>query len=185
MGVRSRPRGPAHDLGCRRCGGRRRCFGVRTDHHAQSTSRRRLFRAFRRPTARARWHDPSVVGASLTAWATRLFEIGGRGTALSGTLLPKPRRFAGGAGLNPGCHRSVWHARAVLDSGEDLAHLTDAERAWVRHSEQLWTQAHLIAAACPSIDVGDVYHSLRCLELSPSERLARGLSRGRLRTYTR
>ena len=89
------------------------------------------------------------------------------------------------SGLNAGYNRSVWHARGVLDSGEDLAHLTEAERAWVRHSEELWTQAHRIAAACPSIDAGDVYHSLRCLELSPSERLARGLSRGRLRTYAR
>lgn len=65
----------------------------------------------------------------------------------------------------------------MLDSGEALDHLTEAERAWVRRSEELWTQAHRIAGAYPSIDAGDVYHSLRCLELSPSERLARGLSR--------
>jgi len=73
----------------------------------------------------------------------------------------------------------------VLDSGDNLAHLTEAERAWARHSEELWAQARSIAAACPNIDAGDVYHSLRCLELSPSERLARGLSRGRLCAYAR
>jgi hypothetical protein len=67
----------------------------------------------------------------------------------------------------------------------NLADLTEAERAWALHSEQLWAQAHRIADAQPGIDAGDVYHTLRCLELSPSERLARGLSRGRLRTYAR
>lgn len=102
-----------------------------------------------------------------------------------GSVVAKITAICGRSGPNAGCHRSVWHARGVLDSGEGLAHLTEAERAWVRHSEELWTQAHRIAAACPSIDAGDVYHSLRCLELSPSERLARGLSRGRLRTYAR
>jgi hypothetical protein len=32
---------------------------------------------------------------------------------------------------------------------QDLADLTEAERAWVRHSEQLWAQAHRIAQAPP------------------------------------
>lgn len=61
-----------------------------------------------------------------------------------------------------------------------LADLTEAERAWALHSERLWAEAHRIAEAHPGIDAGDIYHTLRCLELSPSERLARGLSRGRL-----
>jgi hypothetical protein len=67
-----------------------------------------------------------------------------------------------------------------IDTDQNLADLTETERAWVLHSEQLWAQAHRIAEAQPGIDAGDVYHTLRCLELSPSERLARGLSRGRL-----
>jgi hypothetical protein len=35
------------------------------------------------------------------------------------------------------------------------------------------------------VDPGDVYHALRCLELTPAERLRRGLSRGRLRAHAR
>jgi hypothetical protein len=63
--------------------------------------------------------------------------------------------------------------------------LTDAQRAWALHSESLWRRAHDIAGAHPGIDPGDVYHALRCLELSPTERLRRGLSRGRLRANAR
>ena len=63
--------------------------------------------------------------------------------------------------------------------------LTDAQRAWALHSEALWARARAIARAHPAIDVGDVYHALRCLELTPAERLRRGLSRGKLRTYAR
>ena len=59
--------------------------------------------------------------------------------------------------------------------------LTDDQRTWVAHSESLWRQAREIAAIHAGIDAGDVYHALRCLELSPTERLRQGLSRGRLR----
>ena len=61
----------------------------------------------------------------------------------------------------------------------DLENLTEPQRDWVLHSEVLWRDAHSIAAANPHVDVGDVYHSLRCLELSPSQRLGRGLTRVR------
>ncbi len=63
--------------------------------------------------------------------------------------------------------------------------LTPDQRAWAEHSERLWQQAHAIAAAHPTVDVGDVYHALRALELTPTERLRLGLSRGRLRTHAR
>ena len=63
--------------------------------------------------------------------------------------------------------------------------LTDAQRAWALHSEALWARAHAIAKLRPDVDVGDVYHALRCLEVSPAERLRRGLSRGRLRAHAR
>ena len=63
--------------------------------------------------------------------------------------------------------------------------LTPAQQAWVRHSETLWRRAHEVVAAHPTLDAGDVYHALRCLELSPEERLRRGLSRGRLRAHAR
>jgi hypothetical protein len=72
------------------------------------------------------------------------------------------------------------------DSGESTLHgLSEHERAQAVHSETLWRRAHLIAAGHPDADPGDVYHVLRCLELEPIERLRRGLSRGRLRTYAR
>ncbi|MDZ4683440.1 MAG: hypothetical protein SH850_00025 [Planctomycetaceae bacterium] len=63
--------------------------------------------------------------------------------------------------------------------------LTPDQRAWAEHSEHLWQRAHAIVGADTTIDVGDVYHALRALELTPTERLRRGLSRGRLRTYAR
>jgi hypothetical protein len=71
----------------------------------------------------------------------------------------------------------------TVDSDVDDG-LTDDQRAWVAHSESLWRRAHEIAATHAGIDAGDVYHALRCLELSPTERLRQGLSRGRLRGKT-
>lgn len=57
--------------------------------------------------------------------------------------------------------------------------------AWVRHSEALWREAHAIVVACPELDAGDVYHALRSLELTPPERLRRGLTRVRHRPHAR
>ena len=65
----------------------------------------------------------------------------------------------------------------------DSANLTRDEQAWVRHSETLWREAHAIAAANVGLDPGDVYHALRCLELTPAERLRRGLTRVRHRPH--
>ena len=65
----------------------------------------------------------------------------------------------------------------------DSANLTQDEQAWVRHSEALWRQAHAIAATNLSLDPGDVYHALRSLELTPTERLRRGLTRVRRRPH--
>jgi hypothetical protein len=62
---------------------------------------------------------------------------------------------------------------------------TDEQRAWAQRSEALWARAHRIAAQHAGVDVGDVYHAFRCLELAPAERLRQGLSRGRLRAYAR
>lgn len=67
----------------------------------------------------------------------------------------------------------------------DGARLTAAQEAWVRHSESLWRKAHAIVAKEPTLDVGDVYHALRSLELTPAERLRRGLSRVRPRSHRR
>jgi hypothetical protein len=65
----------------------------------------------------------------------------------------------------------------------------DARKAdrdqWTAHSAALWTKAHAIARRHPTLDPGDIYHALRCLELTPTERLRAGLQRGRLRTHAR
>jgi len=67
----------------------------------------------------------------------------------------------------------------------DVESLTEAERAWLRHSEELWRRAHAIAVDHPRLDPGDIYHALRALELTPSERLRRGLTRVQRRPHIR
>jgi hypothetical protein len=63
--------------------------------------------------------------------------------------------------------------------------LTSDQRAWVEHSAQLWDRAHAIVNGRPDLDVSDVYHALRTLELPPAERLRRGLTRVRFRPHAR
>jgi hypothetical protein len=68
----------------------------------------------------------------------------------------------------------------------DGTHKTTADQeVWLAHSEALWRQAHAIARVHPEHDPSDLYHALRCLELTPTERLRAGLQRGRLRAYAR
>jgi len=57
--------------------------------------------------------------------------------------------------------------------------------SWLLRSEAMWRRAHEIVGDEAGIDVGDVYHALQCLDLTPIERLRRGLGRGRLRLYAR
>lgn len=57
--------------------------------------------------------------------------------------------------------------------------LTEEQRAWVLHSEALWREAQKIVGDSRSRDVSNVYHALRNLELTPAERLHRGLTRVR------
>jgi hypothetical protein len=66
-----------------------------------------------------------------------------------------------------------------------LAALTPEQRAWVETSERLWSTAHQIGKRHPGVDASDLYHALRCLQLTPSQRLSRALSRGRLRAHAR
>ncbi len=56
--------------------------------------------------------------------------------------------------------------------------LSSEQQAWLLHDELLWQQAHAIALHA-SVDVSGVYHVLRNLEKSPSERLRNGLRHGR------
>ncbi len=63
--------------------------------------------------------------------------------------------------------------------------LTPLQEQWARRSEDLWRRAHAIVRRHPDADVSDLYHALRCLQLTPSQRLAAGLRRGRLRAHTR
>ena len=67
----------------------------------------------------------------------------------------------------------------------EIEHLTEEEQAWVRHREALWREAHAIAAVNVGLDPGDLYHALRCLDLSPTEHLRRGLTRVRDRSHLR
>ena len=75
--------------------------------------------------------------------------------------------------------------RGELDERVALDELSEQERAEAVHSEAIWQRAYQLARTHPGIDPGDIYHALRALELEPSDRLRRGLSRGRLRTYAR
>jgi hypothetical protein len=55
--------------------------------------------------------------------------------------------------------------------------LAPEQLAWAIHSETLWKEAAEIAANDPQRDVGNIYHALRNLDLTPGERLDRGLTR--------
>ena len=73
----------------------------------------------------------------------------------------------------------------TLQTPAETDKLTAAQRAWLVHSERLWRSAHAIISGRPDLDVGDVYHALRTLELPPAERLRRGLTRVRVRPHAR
>jgi hypothetical protein len=71
----------------------------------------------------------------------------------------------------------------VRNSESGLDGPTGDQRGWLVRSEERWREAYAIAAANPSLDAGDVYHALTCLDLSPAERLHRGLTRVRRRPH--
>jgi len=78
----------------------------------------------------------------------------------------------------------------VVDTGANevqatAEELTSDQRMWVSRSAELWRRAHAIVQGRPDLDVGDVYHALRTLELPPAERLRRGLTRVRVRPNPR
>lgn len=68
---------------------------------------------------------------------------------------------------------------------QSAVELTAEQRAWLLASEALWRRAHSIVSERPDLDVGDVYHALRNLQLTPAERLRRGLTRVRVRPHSR
>ena len=72
-----------------------------------------------------------------------------------------------------------------MPTEDPLAALTPEQRVWARHSAERWGHAHELARRHPGHDCSDIYHALRCLELTPAERLRAGLQRGRLRAYAR
>ena len=63
----------------------------------------------------------------------------------------------------------------MVERGENLK-----QTAWLLKDEELWRKASSIAAARPNVDVQGIYHVLWNLERSPTERLRRALSFGRL-----
>ena len=56
--------------------------------------------------------------------------------------------------------------------------LSPDQQAWLIRDELMWQQAHEIALR-ENVDVSGVYHALRNLEKTPSERLRNGLRHGR------
>jgi hypothetical protein len=63
----------------------------------------------------------------------------------------------------------------------ELDQLDAEQRKLVEAMEPLWRRAHEIVERHPELDVSDVFHALRNLHRSPSERLRRALAHGRLR----
>ena len=61
--------------------------------------------------------------------------------------------------------------------------LTSEQLAWAERVEPLWRRAHAIVAHRPELDVSDVFHALRNLERTPTQRLRRALSHGRNRPH--
>ncbi len=61
-----------------------------------------------------------------------------------------------------------------------LEALSPSERAWIIADEARWRLAHTIAEQNPGLDVGGIYHALRNLEKTPTERLRDGLMHGKL-----
>jgi hypothetical protein len=57
--------------------------------------------------------------------------------------------------------------------------LTQTDRAWLVRDEARWRRAREIAADYPGMDVSGVYHVLRNLEKTPTERLRAALVNGR------
>jgi len=53
--------------------------------------------------------------------------------------------------------------------------LTPEERAWLTADEERWRRARHIAERNPGMDPGGVYHVLRNLEKTPTERLRQAL----------
>jgi len=75
---------------------------------------------------------------------------------------------------------------SVADEAREVSpDLTSEQRDEILRSEALWRKAHGIVEHRPTLDVGDVYHVLRNLELTPAERLRRGLTRVRARPNAR
>ena len=68
---------------------------------------------------------------------------------------------------------------------DPLDGLTAHQREWALESERRWQRARELARRYPTCDVSDLYHALRSLALTPSQRLAAGLQRGRLRAHGR
>ena len=62
----------------------------------------------------------------------------------------------------------------------DGLQLSPDERAWLARDEERWRRARFIASAHPGMDPSGVYHVLRNLEKTPSERLGAALAHGRL-----
>jgi hypothetical protein len=65
----------------------------------------------------------------------------------------------------------------------DFSDMSPEQRRLVEEMEPRWRRAYGIVAKHPELDVTDVFHALRNLTRTPSERLRRALSHGRPRPH--
>lgn len=73
------------------------------------------------------------------------------------------------------------HAKITCVDFDDLS---PEQRALVAQMKPLWERAHRIVEQNPNLDVSDVFHALRNLQRTPSERLRRALRHGRPRVHS-
>lgn len=72
-------------------------------------------------------------------------------------------------------HVGTWQVHSVDLSVE--------EQVFVAAMEPLWRRAHRIVEERPELDVSDVFHALRNLQRTPSERVRRAVRHGRARAH--
>ncbi len=67
----------------------------------------------------------------------------------------------------------------------EFGQLSPEQRDLVAQMQPLWERAHRIVERQPALDISDVFHALRNLQRTPSERLRRAVTYGRPRANAR
>ena len=125
----------------------------------------------------------SLGWASVLASRPARPDRGGAAAALS-RLAPWAQSTRRGTPDRNRSRRSVKSGRACgqcyATPEMTLDSLSPSERGWLVDDELRWQRARRIAERHGHVDVSGVYHVLRNLEKSPSERLKAALTHGRL-----